>query len=118
LAAAEAMRIATNSEVASDTFVPFIAARLKSLKSFGNKFAENTTYESFMLLFLYEYMHETVVVARQAATERTLGSMVEKERHGVTMGKLLELWKGESKVKSMGGTLCNFKVNLKSGVFS
>jgi len=47
LAAAEAIRIATKSEVATDNFVPFIAARLKSLKGFGKKIAENATYESF-----------------------------------------------------------------------
>ena len=112
------MRIATNSEVANETFVPFIAARLKSLKGFGNKFAESAAYESFMLLFLYEYMHETVVVAHQTATERTLGPMAEKQRHGVTMGNVLQLWKGESKAKTVEGTLCNFKVvsNLKDSV--
>lgn len=118
LAAAEAMRIATQSEVATDNFVPFIAARLKSLKGFRNEFAQIATNESFMLLFLYEYMHETVVVTHQAATERTLGSMVEKERHRVTMEKLLKLWRGELKVKSMAGTLSNYKVisNLKYSV--
>ena len=67
------------------------------LQNFGEKFAKRIQFESWMLMFLYEFMREKVVIRYPVETGDTSAPQIVQQRHNETLKQLLSQWKPESK---------------------
>ena len=78
------------------------------LQYFGEKFAKRIQFESWMLMFLYEFMREKVVIRYPVETGETAASQVIQQRHNETLKQLLSHWKPGS--RDLSGLCAAMKV--------
>jgi hypothetical protein len=89
--------IAMGDEAPQNSLMLHLGYRIASLQQFAKKFAEHSSNEAFMLLFLYEFMRERICIHHRALTGRRYGPAEEKIRHGPTLEALASSWKGDVK---------------------
>jgi len=74
-----------------------MSRRMFGLQHFGEKFPKRIQFESWMLMFLYEFMREKVVIRYPVETGETAASQVIQQRHNETLKQLLSHWKPGSR---------------------
>lgn len=94
----------------ASSFLQFISMRMVMFHHYDQEYTHRLKYEAFMLMFMYEYMHEQVVLRFPVETDIAKNPQDIKEAHNNTLAQLIRLWKRD--IQNVDGTRTSMKVEI------